>query len=237
MELLQTPRSYRPDGPPESPYLRARQEWDERMGSAVSQAKNWRLAFVLISLLCVGLVGANIIQLNARQVIPMVIAVGAQTGEATVLGRAGATAYQPGEPQIKYFILQFIKYVRTVPVDPVVVKSNWLNAYKFLRREAAQTLNAMTNSDEDGPLKRIGLETVTIQPRSVLAVPESKSYQVRWTETVYDSNGQAKETYSMTGLFTIEIEEPSTEEAVLVNPLGIFIKSFQWNRDLGGETP
>ncbi len=33
-----------PDGPLDTPYRRARQEWDARMGSAVVHAKNWRLA-------------------------------------------------------------------------------------------------------------------------------------------------------------------------------------------------
>lgn len=235
MELLQTPKSYRPEAQLETPYLRARQEWDERIGTTVVQAKNWRMAFVFISLLAVGLLGANVFQLTQRKVIPMVVTVSAESGEATVLGKAGMSAYQPGEPQIKYFLVQFIRYVRTVPVDPVVIKSNWMQAYKFLKREAAQTLNSMTNDDVNGPLKRIGFETVTIQPTSVLFVPGSRSYQARWTETVYDKNGQEKDSYTMTGIFTVEIEEPSSEEAVLVNPLGIFIKSFQWNRDLGGE--
>ena len=33
-----------PDGTLDTPYRRARQEWDARMGSAVVHAKNWRLA-------------------------------------------------------------------------------------------------------------------------------------------------------------------------------------------------
>jgi type IV secretory pathway TrbF-like protein len=35
---------YGSSAPVESPYQRAAQEWDNRIGSAVAQAKNWRLA-------------------------------------------------------------------------------------------------------------------------------------------------------------------------------------------------
>src|SRR5205085_11822150 len=35
---------WKPEGPLATPYRRARQEWDARIGSAAVQAKNWRLA-------------------------------------------------------------------------------------------------------------------------------------------------------------------------------------------------
>ena len=35
---------YGSSAPVESPYLRASREWDNRIGSAVVQAKNWRMA-------------------------------------------------------------------------------------------------------------------------------------------------------------------------------------------------
>jgi len=186
-----------------------------------------------LTILSFGLLGLSAQQISQHKVIPMVITVGATSGEAQVLGKAGTGTYAPGEPQIRYFLIQFIKFVRGVPSDSVVIKDNWLKAYRFLRSEAAQTLNLITNGDDAGPLKKIGQETVAVQPISVLFVQGSNSYQARWSETVYDKDGIATDTYTMTGLFTIEIEPPSTEEAVLVNPLGIFIKSFQWNRDLG----
>ena len=230
MELLQTPTNYKGEDFPESPYLRARMDWDERIGSTSVQASNWRLAcFGSIFLSLLLLIG-NAFQLTQRKIVPMVISV-QKEGEASVIGKAEGN-YEPGEAQVRYFLLQFLRFVRTVPSDAVVVKNNWLQAYKFLTREAAQTLNTIVNSDIDSPLKKIGSDTVAIQPISVLFVQGSNSYQARWSETVFDKNGTVTDSYTMTGLFTIEVQAPTSEEAILVNPLGIFIKSFQWSRDL-----
>jgi type IV secretory pathway TrbF-like protein len=233
MELVKQVQSYKPQAAPESPYLKAKLEWDERIGATVHQAKNWRLMALSSSALALALVGANITQIMQRKVIPMVVQVDRDSGETKIIGKAGAETYRPGEPQIRFHLMQFIKYVRTVPVDPVVIKANWLAAYKFLRPEAARTLNQITDQDEQSPLKKIGLETVSIQPISVLFVEGSNSYQARWLERRFDKAGQQTEQYTMTGLYTLEIEEPKSEEAILVNPLGIYIKSFQWSKDLG----
>ena len=35
----------------QTPYLRAKKEWDERIGSAIVQAKNWRLLALITSVL------------------------------------------------------------------------------------------------------------------------------------------------------------------------------------------
>ena len=35
--------SWRPTEPADTPYQKARQEWDRRMGATVVQAANWRL--------------------------------------------------------------------------------------------------------------------------------------------------------------------------------------------------
>jgi len=39
-----TSKTWKPDGVAETPYRRAQKEWDDRMGSSLVQAKNWRFA-------------------------------------------------------------------------------------------------------------------------------------------------------------------------------------------------
>lgn len=47
-ELMKKIMSTTDDLIPETPYLQARQEWDNRIGSSVIQAYNWRkIAFLL----------------------------------------------------------------------------------------------------------------------------------------------------------------------------------------------
>lgn len=50
----------------------------------------------------------------------------------------------------------------------MLIKQNWLKAYKFMRAEASNQLNDKTNKDEDSPLKKIGEKTVIVQPITVV---------------------------------------------------------------------
>ncbi len=231
-ELLSPPRSYKSAQPLETPFLRAKQQWDDRIGSSVVQAKNWRMAFFLSSLMSLTLLVACLYQVRERKIIPIIVGIDKERGEPVVIGPAGENSYKPQLQEIKYFLSQFITSVRSVPTDPVLIKHQWMRAYKFLRPEASNMLNDLTNKDENSPLKRIGEQTVIIKPISVTQVSETNSFQARWEEIIYEKQGSLKERYVMTGIFTIDLDPPRTEENLLVNPLGLFIKNFQWNREL-----
>src|SRR5438093_355157 len=62
---------------PTNPYLAARREWDERYGSLITRARNWRL----IAILCASaalMQTAGLIALSLRaKVVPYVVAVDA----------------------------------------------------------------------------------------------------------------------------------------------------------------
>lgn len=231
-EFLAAPTNFKPEGHPVTPYMRAQQEWDNRIGATVVQAKNWRLAFFCSSLVCFALTGGMIAQSLQRKVIPVIVGIDTERGEPKVIGRVSEDGYQPKIQEVKYFISQFIGFVRSVPSDPVLIKQNWLKSYAFLRHDAANLLNDLTNKDENSPLKRIGQQTVIIKPISVVQVAGTNSYQARWEETIYDNNGLAKERYVMNGVFTVEMSPPTDEAALTQNPLGLFIENFQWSREL-----
>lgn len=213
--------------------MRAQQEWDDRIGATVVQAKNWRLAFFASALTGLALVGIVVIQLHQARVIPVIVGIDRERGEPFVMGKISEGGYQPQLQEIKFFLTHFVTLVRAVPSDPVLIKQNWLKAYFFLRRDAANILNDITNKDPQSPLKKIGEQTVIIQPISVTQIEGGNSYQTRWEETVYNSHGGATDHYVMTGIFTIELDEsPADEKTLMQNPLGLYIKHFQWNREL-----
>lgn len=232
VELLKPPTKYRVQGQPESAYLRAAQEWDDRLGKSTVQAKNWRLAF--FSSICVGvaLACANLYQVTTRKIVPYVITVNEETGAPKVIGELGVSEYQPQLKEIRYFLVQLVRYLRAVPADPVVVKQNWLTAYQFLTAQAANALNSRMAEEENGPLKRLGEKTVTVQPISASPIGQSQSYQLRWTEEVFDRHGSRLEVYNMSGIFVVEVNPPREESVLSNNPLGIYVKDFQWSREL-----
>lgn len=230
--FLKNPVPMKPATVPETPFARAKQEWDLRIGTNVAQARNWRLAFFSMAIFSSILAASLFSQVQSAKVIPVLVGIDRERGEPTVIGPASKSQYQIGALEIKYFLSQFIRFVRSIPLDPVIVKQNWLRAYSYLRRDAAGLLNEMTNSETESPLKKIGKVVVSIQPISVVQVPETNSYQVRWRETAYSSGGQKLDEYTMLGTFLVEIEPPKDEQTLQENPLGLFIRSFQWNREL-----
>src|SRR3569623_3379580 len=79
---------------PETPYQRAGQLWDERIGSARVQARNWRLMAFGGLFLTVGLSGALVWQSMQSRVVPYVVEVepkGEGRGQAAARGAKKAT--------------------------------------------------------------------------------------------------------------------------------------------------
>ena len=231
-EFLSEPSSYKPSGHPETPYLMAQQVWDNRIGSTVAQAKNWRLA-------CIGAIATSLVlsaglvfQAKQHKVIPVIVGIDKERGEPVVVGPVSEDSYQPQLQEIKYFLTNFLTLVRSVPSDPVLIKQNWLKAYAFLNHDAANILNDITNKDANSALKKIGDQTVIVQPISVVQVADGNSFQARWEETIYNNHGNPVDRYVMNGVFTIEIMQPVDQKAISQNPLGLYIKNFQWNKEL-----
>ena len=232
-DLLTKRSAFKPKAYPEPPYNAARQEWNERTGALVKQAYNWRLAFFAQFLVSIVLVAGLLYKSSQSSVQPYLIEHNAATGEAVGLGTLPAWNYSPQENEFRHFLGNWLQLVRSVSLDPVVVKRNWLDAYRFTTQAAANQLNDWAQKDER--LARIGQETVSIEVISIVPVAESHSYQIRWTETVRTKEGALKEQRTMTGIFPVKVEPPNPqdESGLRINPLGIKIDGgFQWNKDV-----
>lgn len=220
--------SYKPVEEPVNPYLRAKEEWDNRIGAARVQAFNWRLIALMAMALCIILTFGLIYQSAKSTVTPYVVQVD-KNGVAEAIGPAKETNYVPREKEIKYFLSQIVLKSRTIPLDPVVAKQNWVTVYAYLRSAAAFKMNEIIK--RENPIAKIGQET--LQAEINVIVPMSKNtYQIRWKEEVYTKEGTLKDAYRMTGLFTIEFAPPSSERELLANPLGLYVKDFSWSKEL-----
>ena len=90
---------------PTTPYQRAAQAWDDRIGSARVQARNWRL-MAFGSLILSGGLGSALVWTSATgRIVPWVVQVD-RLGAAQVIAPADAY-YQPTDPQIAYHLARF----------------------------------------------------------------------------------------------------------------------------------
>jgi type IV secretion system protein VirB5 len=212
---------------PETPYQRAAQVWDERIGSARVQAKNWRLMAFGSLALSAGLAMALIYQTLRGTVVPWVVQVD-KLGQAQVVAPAEAD-YRPTDPQIAWYLAHFIEDVRSIPNDPIVVRQNWLRAYDFTNADGAVALNEYARADD--PFAKLSKQQIAIEVSSVIrASPDS--FRVAWVERRYQE-GTLAETARWTAILTIVIQPPHDAERLRKNPLGIFIKAINWSKELG----
>ena len=216
---------------PVTPYQKAAQVWDERIGSARVQAHNWRL--VALGSVSVSLVLAASLLWFGRSATttPYIVEVDPRGG-ARAVGPAVET-YKPNDAQIAYHLARFVDNVRSLSSDAVVVKQNWLKAYDFATERAAVTLNEYARDND--PFAKVGRETIAVEVTSVVRASES-SFQVRWLERTFEG-GALKESRRMTGIFSLVITPPRTDEAVRKNPLGIYVHTFNWSQDAGTGDP
>src|SRR5437899_10289762 len=105
---------------PATPYQRAEQLWDERIGSARVQAANWRLmAFGALALAAVAL--GDDIRARARSIVtPYVVEVD-RTGAANAIAPA-ATEYQPSDSEIGYLLARVVQDTRALSLDLILLQ-------------------------------------------------------------------------------------------------------------------
>jgi len=217
---------------PVTPYQKAAQVWDERLGSARVQARNWRLMAFCCLALATGLAAGLLWQSAQSRVTPYVVEVD-RLGGVQAVGPA-AQPYEPTDAQIAHHLARFVRNVRSLSIDPIVVRGNWLEAYDYATDRAAQVLNEFARTSD--PFAAIGERSVSVTVTSVVRASDS-SFQVKWTERSWE-RGSLVRSEHWTGLFSIVVRQPRDVEALRKNPLGIYVHGLDWSRELNpGEAP
>ncbi|WP_416194258.1 conjugal transfer protein TrbF [Pseudomonas aeruginosa] len=211
---------------PATPYQAAAQAWDERIGSARMRAKNWRLmAFGCLALAL--LMAGGLVWRSAQSIVtPYVVEVD-RTGQVRAVGEV-ATPYRPADAQVAYHLARFVTLVRSLSIDPIVVRQNWLEAYDYTTDRGAAALNDYARTND--PFVRVGKESVTVQVSSVVRASDA-SFNVRWTERRF-VNGAPAGTERWNAVISTVLQTPRTEQRLRKNPLGIYVNGLSWSREL-----
>ena len=212
---------------PETPYQKAAQVWDDRIGSARVQARNWRfMAFGCLAL-STGLAGGLLWQSARGSVTPWIVEVD-RLGQAQAIAPA-AYDYRPTDPQIAFHLARFIEDVRGLPSDPIVLRQDWLRAYDFVTDRGALALNDFARNAD--PFAKIGKMQVTIEVSSVIrASPES--FRIAWIERRYE-NAQLASTERWTAILSVVVQTPHEADRLRKNPLGLFVNAINWSKEHG----
>jgi type IV secretion system protein TrbF len=228
MSFFKRPATHYGKSPePETPYLRAAQIWDDRIGSARLQARNWRLMAFGSLFLSAGLSAALVWQSASGSIVPWVVQIDS-VGQAQAVSPA-TPDYQPTDPQIAYYLARFIEQVRSIPSDAIIVRQNWLRAYDFTTQAGALALNDYARAND--PFTKVGKTQVSIDVSSVIRASPT-SFRVAWVQRTYQDSALAA-TERWTAILTIAVQPPRDSEKLRANPLGIYVNAINWSKELG----
>ncbi|MFA5685694.1 MAG: conjugal transfer protein TrbF [Lysobacteraceae bacterium] len=227
MSIFKRPATHYGKSPePETPYQKAAQAWDERIGSARVQARNWRYMAFGSLILSAGFASALVWQSARGTVVPWVVQVD-NLGQAQTVAPANAD-YRPTDPQIAFHLGRFIEQVRAIPADAIIVRQNWLRAYEWTTDRGAAALNDYARAND--PFAKVGRSQVAVEVSSVIRASPN-SFRVAWTERHFE-NGQLSTTERWTAILTIVIQPPRDAEDLRANPLGIYVNAISWSREM-----
>ena len=164
------------DAPP-NPYVDARREWNERYGSYMARARNWRLMAILSGLSSILAVGGLAYSAAQNRFVPYVVEVD-KLGALATVGFADRAA--PIDHRIvKAYLTRFVEDARGVTSDPVAQKAPINRVYSMI----AQGTSGLTKLNElykdNSPFKRSETETVAVEIISVLPITD-QTWQCEW---------------------------------------------------------
>jgi type IV secretory pathway TrbF-like protein/predicted MFS family arabinose efflux permease len=203
-------------------YQKAKHAWTGRLVSARLEARSWRfVAFGSTSLsMVLGL--AVVISAGRSEVLPYVLEVERLNGPRA----ANLASNAPSDAQIAHFLARFVKNVRSLSSDPIVVRANWMDALNYVTDHGAQALNDYAHSAK--PFMQVGSRPVTVQVLYVVRASDS-SFEVRWKENTYETGAIAK-SEQFTGSAEIIDRQP---QAGCGRDLGSARGSREWRHHAG----
>jgi type IV secretory pathway TrbF-like protein len=212
---------------PESTLSRGRREWDDRYASLARGRRNWQLA--ALGLLAIdGLLSAGLVRLAGQsRITPYVVEVD-RVGQAVAFGPAEQLR-RTDERLIRYELALFVRDVRSVFSDAEAQRSIVHRAYSHAKGEALGFLNE--HFREANPFLRASSGTVAVEVHSVLRL-SAASWQVQWEESALAADGRITGRTSWQAVLAVEVTPPDTTDALLVNPLGLYVTEIHWTQSL-----
>jgi type IV secretion system protein VirB5 len=223
--------------PPGYEYGEARRRYVEQYGSTLVQNTYLQLGLLALSIVVVGLIVLNLhTQRTFRNFKPLVIRID-DVGRASAVNYA-SLAYTPQEPELKYFLIQFVTkhYGRM----RATVKEQYAESLYFLdgrladatieaNRKAGTIERFLTSGNEeiDVRVKNVTLEDLR-QPPYRATVDFDKVYLSPATRTEI-----RRETYVANLVFVVQDKVDNAR--IPINPLGLTITYFREDQAFATE--
>lgn len=216
---------------PETPYLAARREWNERYSSYIASANNWRLvALGSVATALIAVAGLAWVA-GQHKVVPYAVEFDGN-GEVTRVARANVASV-PNQRQMVAALRNWIIGARTVYVDSRAAKAILDQTYALTYPSSACYAMISAYHRDRNPYQRARTETVEVAVNAVVPISDT-TWQIDWTEVTRPRSGQSNEatTTQYQGTVTTVLAPPTNDAQMLVNPLGIYAQQCAWTTRL-----
>ena len=216
---------------PETPYLAARREWNERYSGYIASANNWRLVALGSVATAVIAVAGLVMVANQHKVVPFAVEFDGN-GEVTRVARA-EVASTPNNRQMIAALRNWVIGARTVYVDARAEKTILDQTYALTYPSSPCFLMLSGYHKDANPYQRAQTETVEVAVNAIVPISDT-TWQLDWTEVTKPRSGQGKDaqTKQYQGTVTTVLAPPTDEAQIFVNPLGIYAQQCAWTTRL-----
>lgn len=205
-------------------YMRASDVWDERIGQPVVQGRNWRLSnFAALFVALVAVCGC-VYMSTKSSVIPYLVEVDAR-GNVRLVGKVTEQDWSLSKSAKQKAIHEWITNLRGISSDRQVMVSRF--AHVRTHSTAAANMQLTEYLKKQDPFALIGEQMRVVRIEATTATPGSdNAYRVQWREDVMDKTGVKTGEAFFIAEIHLSITPPKTEEALLANPLGVYVSFF-----------
>jgi type IV secretion system protein TrbF len=217
-----------------SPYMRARQEWDERFGDQIKSKQRWQLAAfasLAITLTCVG----GMVTIGFRSTtVPYVVALD-DVGKAVPVIPAKQVAVKDVRLQ-EAVVARWITNLRTVVTDAVAERRLVDEVYAETGQNSAASAIVTEFYSKNSPFDLLKKQTVDASVESIVQ-QSAKTYEVTWTEETRDLVGTFVASHRYRAFVTVATQEVTDAKQALINPLGLYVTNLTWGEVVGTSAP
>lgn len=209
-------------------YMNARREWNERYGSVIKDAHNWRLMAFIVGACLITSIGGNVLQAYKEKIAVYYVTSDSE-GRTTTIWRADQAVPGPKSEQVRAALQDWLLGARTVYMDSQATRRVIDKTYAMTLPDSSAYQALASYHKENNPYRRAQNETVEIQMQTPTQLSKD-TWIVEWNEVVKNSKSGKlirNDNYQLTA--NIMIAAPKTESELMKNPVGLFVRQYSWH--------
>jgi len=206
----------------ETPYLRAKRMWDFQIMKSYKTLQKWQaVALISISLLSFTII-YSFYHITQPKLIPYVVTVNSD-GDVSYKGVIYNQKLTVTDSVVRNYLLRFIKDIRTVSSDVVVLKQYLADAYYIASPDCQRQITEMIQTTK--PFEMLRDKKRRDFRITLFGKVTESTWRCEWIEEVRE-DGVLSDKIAMSGTFTYGTSLPENDIQAENNPFGLYFSEF-----------